>query len=505
MTKTEFMALLSEQLAALPDVERKDALEYYEEYFDAAGPDREAQTIAELGSPEEVARKILEEQGAEPGPARAKTESAEDNRSPLSKSKFSWKIRLVFIAFVVLLVAVQLIDRFGVRITDGKIYYVADSESTENALTTYYDQLLACKAEGYEDMTLTEFNTTLLAVDPNASELMRIRALAMEEYVSSDSPDHDFFAVTLAASVKELYDAQNDENTVLTDTLTTVKLHYVIRVEYAIDYIINDPETLSVGKRDQVLRQVQSGLQEYIDAMEEDTIHQDDNRTTYRSVSQGAAQLSERLSTSQIQLTCTIKNVETTFFTSREAYSDYMELIAHKVDNYADMSTADFNATLVPKDYTLEELDDLGTKRSYALSLFAPGDADYDFFAYTLKYSLNDLLRSSPSQAVTMGSTALCRYVTDGTTTYSFNARYEITYSIPDPGAVTVSQRDNTLKTLETELETYYTDTLSDTELLEGTALDTLNAKAAELTDGLSTDALPLSCRFTSLQKDKAE
>ena len=32
------------------------------EYLDAAGPEKEAQAIAELGTPEEVAHKILEEQ-----------------------------------------------------------------------------------------------------------------------------------------------------------------------------------------------------------------------------------------------------------------------------------------------------------------------------------------------------------------------------------------------------------------------------------------------------------
>lgn len=46
----------------LPEAERKDALSYYEDYLDAAGPENEARAIAELGSPEEVARKILDEQ-----------------------------------------------------------------------------------------------------------------------------------------------------------------------------------------------------------------------------------------------------------------------------------------------------------------------------------------------------------------------------------------------------------------------------------------------------------
>ena len=72
MTRTAFLAALERLLAPLPEAERKDALSYYEDYLDAAGPENEARAIAELGSPEEVARKILDEQrpqGASAAPA----------------------------------------------------------------------------------------------------------------------------------------------------------------------------------------------------------------------------------------------------------------------------------------------------------------------------------------------------------------------------------------------------------------------------------------------------
>ena len=50
MTRTAFLAALEQLLAPLPEAERKDALSYYEDYLDAAGPEKEAQAIAELGS-----------------------------------------------------------------------------------------------------------------------------------------------------------------------------------------------------------------------------------------------------------------------------------------------------------------------------------------------------------------------------------------------------------------------------------------------------------------------
>ena len=49
MNKQTYLAQLAQLLAPLPEQERQDALNYYEEYFDAAGPDNEDATAAELG------------------------------------------------------------------------------------------------------------------------------------------------------------------------------------------------------------------------------------------------------------------------------------------------------------------------------------------------------------------------------------------------------------------------------------------------------------------------
>lgn len=65
MRKYAYLARLEELLAALPAQERQEALNYYEEYFDAAGNENEEKTAEELGDPAEVARKILEGEGIE--------------------------------------------------------------------------------------------------------------------------------------------------------------------------------------------------------------------------------------------------------------------------------------------------------------------------------------------------------------------------------------------------------------------------------------------------------
>ena len=58
MNREEYLRRLSYLLQDLPEEEYKDALEYYEDYFEEAGPDREQEVILELGRPERIAAMI---------------------------------------------------------------------------------------------------------------------------------------------------------------------------------------------------------------------------------------------------------------------------------------------------------------------------------------------------------------------------------------------------------------------------------------------------------------
>lgn len=58
MTRKEFMERLELLLQDISDSEREEALQYYNDYFDDAGPENEATVVEELGSPEQVAQKI---------------------------------------------------------------------------------------------------------------------------------------------------------------------------------------------------------------------------------------------------------------------------------------------------------------------------------------------------------------------------------------------------------------------------------------------------------------
>ena len=58
MNKKQFLEQLEKLLSDLPEEERREAIAWYQDYFDDAGEENEADVIAQLRSPEDVARNI---------------------------------------------------------------------------------------------------------------------------------------------------------------------------------------------------------------------------------------------------------------------------------------------------------------------------------------------------------------------------------------------------------------------------------------------------------------
>ena len=59
MTRTEYIAKLTKYLRKLPQKDYEEAIEYFMEYFEEAGPENEARVIAELGTPKEAAHEVI--------------------------------------------------------------------------------------------------------------------------------------------------------------------------------------------------------------------------------------------------------------------------------------------------------------------------------------------------------------------------------------------------------------------------------------------------------------
>lgn len=59
MSREEYLRALSRELRRLPKDEYEKAMDYYVEYFEEAGPEREQEIIKDLGSPKDVAAQII--------------------------------------------------------------------------------------------------------------------------------------------------------------------------------------------------------------------------------------------------------------------------------------------------------------------------------------------------------------------------------------------------------------------------------------------------------------
>ena len=125
MKRQEYMQQLAALLAAMPEAERRDALDYYEEYFDAAGPEKEAQTIQELGSPRNVAEKIWEGTGAQFGTPMP------DNSMPEQGSRRRKSPVWIVLAILAILIVVLLVFIGSFKIVTKYQYSIAESATAE--------------------------------------------------------------------------------------------------------------------------------------------------------------------------------------------------------------------------------------------------------------------------------------------------------------------------------------------------------------------------------------
>ena len=116
MTGKEFLKQLEKLLKDLPEHDREDALAYYKDYLEEAGPENEAAVIKELGSPEKVAETIKRdvkandqaeytERGYSDGsePVNSNTPSVKEQKKDGKKEKtgksFPWALIIVLAVF----------------------------------------------------------------------------------------------------------------------------------------------------------------------------------------------------------------------------------------------------------------------------------------------------------------------------------------------------------------------------------------------------------------------
>lgn len=111
MSREEFMKELRALLTDLTEEEREEALQYYEDYFEDAGADKEAEIIRELGSPAQLAEVIKEGlKGTAEEMGEYRETGYHDTRyeavQPPARKKNYWTSTPLKIALIVLIVII---------------------------------------------------------------------------------------------------------------------------------------------------------------------------------------------------------------------------------------------------------------------------------------------------------------------------------------------------------------------------------------------------------------
>lgn len=150
MDKLTNLAELAEGLARwVPERERQDILRYYAEYFEEAGPDREAQVIQELGDPWALSCRLAVEGGYV-------TQQQADSWMPPKRKKWPWILTGAALALAVLItIPVMLVASLAGRSVGSNVASFITGEETavvEQEYEAQFDTVFEDKAyvEGAE-------------------------------------------------------------------------------------------------------------------------------------------------------------------------------------------------------------------------------------------------------------------------------------------------------------------------------------------------------------------
>lgn len=150
MDKLTYLAELAEGLARwVPERERQDILRYYAEYFEEAGPDREAQVIQELGDPWALSCRLAVE-------GDYVTQQQADSWMPPKRKKWPWILTGAALALAVLItIPVMLVASLAGRSVGSNVASFITGEETavvEQEYEAQFDTVFEDKAyvEGAE-------------------------------------------------------------------------------------------------------------------------------------------------------------------------------------------------------------------------------------------------------------------------------------------------------------------------------------------------------------------
>lgn len=155
MTKVEYLAKLDRYLRKLPKDDYQEAMDYFREYFDEAGPENEEAVIAELGTPKEAARDIISRLLDE------KIIDADATETPKKWGTMVWIASLAVLATPVALPLALLI--FGVLITILALGLLLLQQYLRLQLLLLFQDFICSLTAGLTSVFLTQQQHLVLA------------------------------------------------------------------------------------------------------------------------------------------------------------------------------------------------------------------------------------------------------------------------------------------------------------------------------------------------------
>lgn len=183
--------------------------------------------------------------------------------------------------------------------------------------------------------------------------------------------------------------------------------------------------------------------------------------------------------------------------------ADYIETIR---------GVADFNNLLLDNNDFLKLLE----AHSDVMAAISPNDDNYDFIMLTLNASLNEIYYEQVEKNTVFSLSGYLEKkeqpmnvepLPDETSlsaeeqsyNFLFYALYSINYTLPDPAAITVAERDSILKAFRAEMQ-QYVDGLSVNEIVDSNIKTLLSDKATELANSMSSEKISLSYEISSIE-----
>ena len=196
-----------------------------------------------------------------------------------------------------------------------------DPETGRYYTKAQYELIANLKTEGYEDLSIAEFNRTIYAaLNDGTDEQETMALLHAYEMVLTDLPQEDplapFLLNTVQASLAEYQDRLNEvysgkqrdssftghaERNETADVFgDTVSVGWA-QVDYSFSYRILDQDNLTVRERDAFLQAILDGMQAWLDGQEAKSLT--DQKAVEKALSEELDRLGKAASTAEIAYT----------------------------------------------------------------------------------------------------------------------------------------------------------------------------------------------------------